>query len=234
MLYLGIFLLTLFLVVLIIPINTKVNFKTLNRDANFEMRISIFNFKIYDKQIDYSTINKKQSKKDKKLKRTAIEQFKFIFKQSEEIIKKKHIRTYLYAFDRAKPWLKMSFKHTSKNLKLKQVYLEIEQGTGDAALTAVLHGAVWSILGSMNSILSNTFNVEWKKINTIANFSNKLLKIEFNCIFCIRIANIIYVAITLLIGFLKGRSFLKKTLTGGEKVERTSNSRTNENCHGEY
>ncbi|HHW49283.1 MAG TPA: DUF2953 domain-containing protein [Clostridiaceae bacterium] len=101
--------------------------------------------------------------------------------------------------------------------RLKELRLNVVIGTDDAALTGLIGGMVWSIIGILDSYLSNKFISYKKHINVKTNFSNKEFKVDFYCIFAIRFVHIIRVGIGHLYNHIKKKFKSKsKRSMGGD------------------
>ncbi len=74
------------------------------------------------------------------------------------------------------------------------IYLRIRYGTGDAAITGMIYGAIWAIAGSMHSLLSRFFKVDFPEIELEPVFSGKAFEIEAEGIIKTRLVHIITAA----------------------------------------
>lgn len=127
--------------------------------------------------------------------------------------------------------IKMSFlvllKLFKKNLILKDFKLFVKEGTGDACNTAILYGFIWSLTGLIIQIFFTECKVKNKEIKIETDFKEKVWKVNFNCIFSLKIVNIIYMCKEIILYYLKNRK-------GGDADVRSSNRRSNDYSHAKY
>lgn len=114
-----------------------------------------------------------------------------------------------------------------KSLILKDFKLFIKEGTGDACKTAILYGLIWSLTGLIPKIIFTKYKVKNKEFIIEADFTEKVWKVNFNCIFSLKIVNIIFMCKELIIYYLKNRK-------GGDADVRSSNRRSNDYSHAKY
>jgi hypothetical protein len=103
-------------------------------------------------------------------------------------------------------------------------------GAGDAALTAFLSGVTWSVKGTLLALLQSRTRAgtEDVAIAVSPSYSGKEFKTFLQCIFCLRVAHIMYAQCLLLWRRRKHRKGAVSEL--GE----SSYSGTDENRHGEH
>jgi hypothetical protein len=84
-----------------------------------------------------------------------------------------------------------------KAIKINKFSWVTEFGTGDAAVTGVATGVVWTLKGGILSILSRYLTLKDKKpeLQVIPRFQQGGLYLDLNCIFAIRIGHIIIATI---------------------------------------
>lgn len=223
MLYLGIIficILILLIFILFIPFKVETKLGLINDEFQYSVKITALNFKLVQisDKID-NTLNFAESKINKynseiKDKASKSKTYKII-----ETIKKLNLNQKQLLFRRVyckhRSNLRKLRVYIKKHILLSNVELFITQGTGDAASTAILSGAIWALLSNALAFISNYINIEIKNIRSDCDFNNKLLKIKCNCIINFRLADIILVALRLLILFLLVKLFIRKTLKGG-------------------
>jgi hypothetical protein len=112
-----------------------------------------------------------------------------------------------------------------RSLKIKSFHMEL--GTGDAAETGILTGLLWSFLGIFQHHLGA--RTGRGKFTIIPHFNRQVLRIEVSGILQVQPGHIITV-----MGQLLAKIIWEKYGKGVDAGGRTSNSRFNENCHGEY
>ncbi len=114
-----------------------------------------------------------------------------------------------------------------KSIILKKFKLHVREGTGDAYHTALLYGFLWTLTGFIPGRLFNNFDVEEKEIRIDPDFEEKVWKLEFDCIFSLKIVNII----TIVKEIIKLR--LKNRKGGGADV-RSSDRRAHDYSNAKY
>ena len=88
------------------------------------------------------------------------------------------------------------YHRISQPIKIKQLALYTEIGLGDAAVTAISVGMIWSVLGFLYTRIAEIFNTREAKnqINVVANFQqSSYLGIDYSCIFEFRLGHIIVI-----------------------------------------
>ncbi len=110
---------------------------------------------------------------------------------------------------------------------VRKFILRIRAGTGDASQTALLYGLLWSLTALIPGKLLNNFSVKEKEIKIEADFNQKVWKTDFECIFSLKIVNIISIVGKIIKILLKNRK-------GGDAGVRASNRRSNDYSHAKY
>lgn len=105
-------------------------------------------------------------------------------------------------------------KYLGRRITIKDLKVELEIGTEDACQTALLTGMGWSVVGSSLTVITNTFKTHKIYCNIVPNFSKKILKLDLDCIFTLKIVHIIVVGIKMLIYYLKNKEKFKRTIGG--------------------
>ncbi|OPX43649.1 hypothetical protein CLHUN_23680 [Ruminiclostridium hungatei] len=114
-----------------------------------------------------------------------------------------------------------------RSVFLRRFKLNIRAGTGDASQTALLYGLLWSFTSFIPGWLFNNFSVKEKEIRIEADFDEKVWKVDFDCIFSLKIVNIISIVREIIKIYLKNRK-------GGDAGVRSSNRRSNDYSHAKY
>ncbi len=114
-----------------------------------------------------------------------------------------------------------------RSLIIKDFKLHVKEGCGDAFNTAILYGFIWSMIGIIESRIFTQYTVKNKEINVEADFNGKYIKVNFDCIFSLKIVNIITVAKVIIILYLKNRK-------GGGAGVKSSNRRLNDYSNAKY
>ncbi len=114
-----------------------------------------------------------------------------------------------------------------RSVILKEFKLYVREGTGDACQTALLYGLLWNLAGFIPGRLFNNFKVGSKDIRIETDFKEKVWKVNFDCIFSLKIVNIISIVREIIKIYLKNRK-------GGDAGVRSSNRRSNDYSHAKY
>jgi hypothetical protein len=112
-------------------------------------------------------------------------------------------------------FLQMMKTYWSKKMNIYDFSFILKFGTNDAALTALIYGACWAIIGSLLAILSNNLNFNTKDIIITPYFNKESIDIEFSCIIKFKFGDIINTGIMLLRRRIQRRKIeqqLKNTL----------------------
>ncbi len=122
-------------------------------------------------------------------------------------------------------WVLMKLFYRS--VILKKFKLNVREGTGDACQTALLYGMLWNLTALIPGRLFNNFSVDEKEIKIEADFEEKVWKVDFDCIFSLKIVNIISIVREIIKIYLKNRK-------GGDAGVRSSNRRSNDYSNAKY
>lgn len=96
-------------------------------------------------------------------------------------------------------------KTISRKLVVKNLQWETHLGAGDAAYTAIFTGGLWAFKGSVIGFLSSLAHLQEIHIQVIPDYSLRAnLSTRLYCIFQMRIANIILVAIYIFVWIVRG------------------------------
>ncbi|ACL76096.1 DUF2953 domain-containing protein [Ruminiclostridium cellulolyticum] len=114
-----------------------------------------------------------------------------------------------------------------RSLIIKDFKLHVQQGTGDAFNTAVLYGFIWSAIGMIENLIFTQYKIKNKEIKVDADFNGKYIKINLDCIFSLKIVNIITVGKVIAILYLKNRK-------GGGAGVKSSNRRSHDYSNAKY
>ena len=58
------------------------------------------------------------------------------------------------------------------------IYVRVRYGTGEAAITGMIYGAIWSLIGNLYSFLCRFFRIEFPKLELEPVFGEKAFEIE--------------------------------------------------------
>lgn len=195
MLYLGIFFILLLILLIISPVNVASELKIDDKALKFSMKIYIFKIlRIYYKSVDISDIFTPR-KNEKNIDEEDIKKNKEKEEKRISILNKLNIMVSLYCsnkdrFIRLKNYIK-------RKLKLRDIDLFMSEGTGDAAITGIIYGLLWSFVGSISGVLSNFLTMSYKNLSLSCDYNNKSFKFHISSILTFSIVNIIIVYIRL-------------------------------------
>ena len=71
------------------------------------------------------------------------------------------------------------------------IYVRIRYGTGEAAITGMIYGAIWALVGSLYSFLCRFFRIEFPKLELDPVFGEKAFEIEAEGIITTKLVHII-------------------------------------------
>lgn len=131
-------------------------------------------------------------------------------------ILKKYISARTYIKDHKSLFLDVIRYLDKKNIHV-ELSLRLKQGTGDAALTGIACGLIWSAAGIITSYISRYLKVFSEKIEVTPCFDKSIFEVDASCIFHVRLVNIIVVLkkIYLMKFMIKAKTKAKKMI-GGE------------------
>lgn len=201
----------LVLVITILFINLKLGFEYVYNEHEQKLLLTVYFFNNLKKVVQVLPQNKEL--KEKKIKTKKSRKSKQAFKVNDYQL----LRKVIYV-------LRVTFRRT---LKIKDFNLYVKIGTDDPADTALIYGALWSIAGALSTYFFSRYKPKNKKISIVADFNKETFNVVFNCIFNIRIVNIIRVGIIFLKWYIKNRK-------GGDKNVKSSNRRTYEYSDGKH
>lgn len=98
----------------------------------------------------------------------------------------------------------LSLLRVLKRIRFKQLQLQVEIGTGDAAETGIATGMLWSSLGLLSHLFSRRgglFSAKKKELTIIPNFQERVLNLDAAGILLLRPGHIIIV-LAKFVGFL--------------------------------
>lgn len=81
--------------------------------------------------------------------------------------------------------------HIRKKLIISNISWSTEFGASDAAETAIIIGVIWTIKSGLISLLCNKYNLLDIFVNVVPNYNIKIFKTSIDCIFSIKLGNII-------------------------------------------
>ena len=100
--------------------------------------------------------------------------------------------------DAFKEFYKLATKLLNRGVKLDDIAIKIDFGTGDAPSTAILIGALWGVLYRLIGKIGSICEIKKHNIEIIPSYNSALFSFEGKCIIKSSIAYIIIIAITIL------------------------------------
>jgi hypothetical protein len=82
-------------------------------------------------------------------------------------------------------------KYIAFKIRIRDLYLKLSIGTGNAAATGILYGILWIVLGSVMTYARSFFNISEPKITVIPIFDNVQIIVDFSCIISMKSGHII-------------------------------------------
>ena len=89
-------------------------------------------------------------------------------------------------------------KLTKKYITIEDIILDIKEGTGDAASTAISAGILWTTVYSLISALGKIASINKHNVQITPVYSDSLFSVNGKCIIKTRIVYIIFIAVTIL------------------------------------
>ncbi len=175
MIYGIIIVLVILICILFLPIKAELLYKEQAR-----LKVSFVGIPIYKK-----ILKKKENQKTK----TPEEKAQKLDKSSKKLGKK--IKEF-------KAFYKMATKLLNRYVKLDEIMIKIEFGTGDAPTTAISTGALWGIVYGLIGKIGSICQIQKHDVVINPNYNNTIFSFEGKCIIKSSIAYIIIIAITIL------------------------------------
>ncbi len=104
--------------------------------------------------------------------------------------------------------------YLEKKLLVEDLRIDMTLGTGDACHTGILSGMAWAATGILVSFVSNTFETGKLHCNIKPDFSKPVFKVDFDCIFSLKVVHIIVVSVKFLFHYIKNRRKHKRMIGG--------------------
>ena len=101
-------------------------------------------------------------------------------------------------FDSAKDALDEILDLVKHRAKFSDIYVRLRYGTGDAANTGIMYGAIWAFVGNVYAYLCRHFYVEFPTVELEPQFDKIAFEIEVQGIITTRLVHIIKCVLKLL------------------------------------
>jgi len=82
-------------------------------------------------------------------------------------------------------------KYLTKKISVRNLYLKLKMGTGDAAATGLLYGTAWIAVGNIMALTRSYVNIKEPRIIIAPIFDSARLSLDFSCIIRIKTGHII-------------------------------------------
>lgn len=80
--------------------------------------------------------------------------------------------------------------YAGDKVEFSDIYIRSRFGTGDAAHTGMICGAIWTLIGNIYAFLCRFFNIEFPEVDLVPAFNEKTFEIEAEGIIRIRLVHI--------------------------------------------
>lgn len=186
--FLIIALLSLIALFLLLKISVKFEFNSETKEE-FKIRVYLYNEKLgFDvkKKQKNEKAEKAEKEGEKKEKSTILERLYNLYTELQKL-------RYTYI---------LSQDFLRKRLILKNIEAHVAFGLSDAAKTGIATGAVWAFIYNVFGFVTRIFTVENHKFNVEPDYNNEKFFTSINGILTFRTANIISIALYLLIKYI--------------------------------
>lgn len=191
----------IFIFFLLSKIDIEFEYKRKNEDDRLTIRLIFLCIKIYVFDISMIDISKSEmgygfklasNRKKKRLKNKDNEfiHFDTLINFYKDI--KKYYRIYTNTLNDIIHILK-------KTAIIKKLDIKVEIGAFEHALTGIASGIIYALLWNIFCLIANNIKTKKHKILVSPRFDVNVFRFDFFCIYTIRIGNIIYVAVRLVI-----------------------------------
>lgn len=98
----------------------------------------------------------------------------------------------------------LPLRYIIRKITVRNLYLKLGIGTGDAAATGVLYGFAWIAIGNIMTYTGSHVNIEKQRIIILPTFGSVSLHIDFSCIINIKTGHIINAGIRAIPALISG------------------------------
>lgn len=116
------------------------------------------------------------------------------------------IRSFRDGFDGVKGVLSEILTLIKDRAEFSGIYIRIRYGTGDAAITGMIYGAIWAVIGNLYSLVCRFAKVEFPTVELEPIFGGHAFEIEAEGIIVTRLVHIITAAFRSVKVYLKYKS----------------------------
>ncbi len=101
------------------------------------------------------------------------------------------IKNFKKSYDDSKDILAEILNLIKDRCEFSGIYIRVRYGTGEAAVTGMIYGAIWALVGNAYSLLCRFFQVEFPTIELEPVFGSKAFEIEAEGIITTKLVHII-------------------------------------------
>ena len=118
------------------------------------------------------------------------------------------------AYKNNKDIIASPIRYITKKIMIRNLYLKIGMGTGDAAVTGLLYGTAWAVIGSIMAFTGSYVNIKKPRIIIAPIFGSVRLNLDFSCIIRMKTGHIINVGIRVIPALISGnrKKYINTTL----------------------
>lgn len=196
-------LLVIFIIFIIVPIYIRVELNRKKNDDTITLRVALlkglinFRYEIsYLDLFDNLSKDEKENNNDKNIDEE--------LQREEGLLRLKKIFYNYHNVKKYKETIKAIFKYIFCKIDFNSLRWSSRIGLGDAALTAIVYGAISTIAGTLLNVILNYKDIKKMSVNIYPEFNENILEIDFFCIIKIKIAHIIIAGYKGIIVFIKG------------------------------
>lgn len=84
---------------------------------------------------------------------------------------------------------------THNHVEIRDIYIRVKYGTGDAAITGIIYGGIWALVGNIYSTVCRHWKVQFPRLELEPIFGGKAFEVEAEGIIKTRLVHIITTAI---------------------------------------
>ena len=88
-------------------------------------------------------------------------------------------------------------------ITFSKFFVSVVYGTGDAADTGMLYGAIWALIGNLYSFMCRYFYIDFPDLELRPEFEKKVFEIEAEGIIAVRLVHIIIAVLRSLMVYRK-------------------------------
>ncbi|MFA5524254.1 MAG: DUF2953 domain-containing protein [Tissierellales bacterium] len=195
-------LLILIIIFAIVPISIKIELNKKRVDDKISFKITVLRglIKFYY-EISYIDLVTKKNKLNNNCAESSSENASIKKKKSK---KNGHLITVYYKIKKYIDLFIDIINYIIRKITINSLKWSSTVGFGDAALTGIAYGILWTIIGSLLNIIFNNKKINNVSVNLYPDFNNSILEIDFFCIIKFKIAHIIIAGIKGLKVLIKG------------------------------